>query len=158
LTTRHSHGGLAGDSQSLDVGVDCWDFRPVTLREIKERLATMPSASNSITIDRQSEPMTIRRDPAPTISVDIRRDIGGGAVTDLAAGRHMLLPGAHRAICPQRAAQAAGSFEAFDRDRLLCRSSSPFVEAARVAHQRSILGAFACLGLAQTHRLVRAPA
>ena len=38
----HSHGGLAGDSQSLDVGVDCWDFRPVTLDEIKERLATMP--------------------------------------------------------------------------------------------------------------------
>jgi calcineurin-like phosphoesterase family protein len=36
----HSHGNLPGDSQSLDVGVDCWDFFPVTLEEIKARLAT----------------------------------------------------------------------------------------------------------------------
>lgn len=35
----HSHGTLPGNSQSLDVGVDCWDFRPVSLDEIKERLA-----------------------------------------------------------------------------------------------------------------------
>jgi calcineurin-like phosphoesterase family protein len=34
----HSHGTLPGTAQSLDVGVDCWDFRPVTLTEIKERL------------------------------------------------------------------------------------------------------------------------
>lgn len=38
----HSHGTLPGDSQSLDVGVDCWDFRPVSLDEIKQRLATLP--------------------------------------------------------------------------------------------------------------------
>lgn len=38
----HSHGNLPGDSQSCDVGVDCWDFRPVTLDEIKARLATLP--------------------------------------------------------------------------------------------------------------------
>jgi calcineurin-like phosphoesterase family protein len=38
----HSHGSLPGDSQSLDVGVDCWDFRPVSLAEIKARLATQP--------------------------------------------------------------------------------------------------------------------
>lgn len=36
----HSHGSLPGDSQTLDVGVDCWDFTPVTLKQIKERLAT----------------------------------------------------------------------------------------------------------------------
>jgi calcineurin-like phosphoesterase family protein len=34
----HSHGNLEGDSQSQDVGVDVWDFRPVTLDEIKEQL------------------------------------------------------------------------------------------------------------------------
>jgi calcineurin-like phosphoesterase family protein len=39
----HSHGNLPGDSQSLDVGVDCWDFRPVSLGEIKARLATLPA-------------------------------------------------------------------------------------------------------------------
>jgi calcineurin-like phosphoesterase family protein len=38
----HSHGSLAGDSQSIDVGVDCWDFRPVSVAEIKARLATQP--------------------------------------------------------------------------------------------------------------------
>lgn len=37
----HSHGNLPGDSQCTDVGVDCWDFRPVSLDEIKARLATL---------------------------------------------------------------------------------------------------------------------
>lgn len=31
----HSHGSLPGDSQSCDVGVDCWDYRPVSLDEIR---------------------------------------------------------------------------------------------------------------------------
>lgn len=35
----HSHGNLPGDSQSCDVGVDCWDFYPVSIEEIRERLA-----------------------------------------------------------------------------------------------------------------------
>lgn len=38
----HSHGNLSCDSQSLDVGVDCWDFWPVTLEEIKLRLSCLP--------------------------------------------------------------------------------------------------------------------
>ena len=38
----HSHGHLQGDRQSLDVGVDCWDFRPASLDEIRERMATLP--------------------------------------------------------------------------------------------------------------------
>lgn len=36
----HSHGNLPGDTQSCDVGVDCWDFRPVALGEIMARMAT----------------------------------------------------------------------------------------------------------------------
>lgn len=39
----HSHGSLIGDSQSLDVGVDCWDYRPVTLDECIVRMATYPA-------------------------------------------------------------------------------------------------------------------
>lgn len=35
----HSHGNLPGDSQSSDVGVDCWNFKPVSLEEIRERLS-----------------------------------------------------------------------------------------------------------------------
>jgi calcineurin-like phosphoesterase family protein len=38
----HSHGNLPGDRQSCDVGVDCWDFRPVRLEEIQARLLTLP--------------------------------------------------------------------------------------------------------------------
>jgi calcineurin-like phosphoesterase family protein len=36
----HSHGNMPGDSQSCDVGVDCWDFRPVDLAQIKFFLAS----------------------------------------------------------------------------------------------------------------------
>lgn len=36
----HSHGSLPGDSQSLDVGVDCWQFYPIALTTIRERLAS----------------------------------------------------------------------------------------------------------------------
>ena len=42
----HSHGSLPGDSQSIDVGVDCWDFRPISLEEIQGRLATQPKRNN----------------------------------------------------------------------------------------------------------------
>ena len=38
----HSHNKLPGDNQSLDVGVDCWDFRPVNIDEIRARLKTLP--------------------------------------------------------------------------------------------------------------------
>ncbi|AMB45084.1 metallophosphoesterase family protein [Methylobacterium sp. AMS5] len=32
----HSHGSLPGCGRSIDVGVDCWDWRPVTVAEILE--------------------------------------------------------------------------------------------------------------------------
>ena len=38
----HSHGNLTGSTQSLDVGVDYWDMRPVSLGEILARMATLP--------------------------------------------------------------------------------------------------------------------
>ena len=38
----HSHGSLPGDSQSCDVGVDCWGFLPIALDEIKDRLDSYP--------------------------------------------------------------------------------------------------------------------
>ena len=43
----HSHGQLPGCSQSLDVGVDCFDFRPVDLNEIQERLSDTTETSRS---------------------------------------------------------------------------------------------------------------
>ena len=38
----HSHGKLPGNAQSTDVGVDEWNFRPVTLEQIKLKLAKSP--------------------------------------------------------------------------------------------------------------------
>lgn len=39
----HTHGTLPPFcNQSLDVGVDCWDYRPVTLEEIKRELKKHP--------------------------------------------------------------------------------------------------------------------
>lgn len=38
----HSHGRLKGNSQQLDVGVDCWDYYPVDLPTIQRRLNTLP--------------------------------------------------------------------------------------------------------------------
>lgn len=39
----HSHGNMPGSQQSHDVGVDVFGFRPVTLDEVRERMATLPS-------------------------------------------------------------------------------------------------------------------
>lgn len=38
----HSHGGLPGHHRTVDVGVDCWNWYPVNMDQIKERLATLP--------------------------------------------------------------------------------------------------------------------
>ena len=35
----HSHGNLPPHGNSLDVGVDCWNFEPITLSQILERLS-----------------------------------------------------------------------------------------------------------------------
>jgi calcineurin-like phosphoesterase family protein len=35
----HSHGRLAPLPRQVDVGVDCWDFRPITLTEIRAHQA-----------------------------------------------------------------------------------------------------------------------
>ncbi|GJD65778.1 metallophosphoesterase [Methylobacterium frigidaeris] len=35
----HTHGSLPGTRRSCDVGVDCWDFRPVALPEILDAMA-----------------------------------------------------------------------------------------------------------------------
>lgn len=44
----HSHGSLPGSNQSLDVGVDCWDYKPVNLEQIKAKLETLPPLTEMI--------------------------------------------------------------------------------------------------------------
>lgn len=47
----HAHGTEAGNQQQIDVGVDCWDYRPITLVEAKARMETldpMPRGAHSI--------------------------------------------------------------------------------------------------------------
>ncbi len=40
----HSHGGLGRQpiGRSMDIGVDCWDFRPVSLETVKKVLLAQP--------------------------------------------------------------------------------------------------------------------
>ena len=45
----HSHGRLPGNSRSLDVGVEAWDYRPASLDEVLARLATLPVLPDSET-------------------------------------------------------------------------------------------------------------
>lgn len=35
----HAHGGLKEWDNQMDVGVDCWDFRPISFEEIKNRMS-----------------------------------------------------------------------------------------------------------------------
>lgn len=39
----HSHGTLPGYGKSMDIGVDSWNFRPVSLQEVAALMATLPS-------------------------------------------------------------------------------------------------------------------
>lgn len=38
----HVHGGLPEEGRSMDVGVDCWDYRPLDLAAALEMLANRP--------------------------------------------------------------------------------------------------------------------
>lgn len=55
----HSHGKLPGNAQSCDVGVDEWGFRPVTLDEIRARLAKSPPIQWKDSSDDVLEPEII---------------------------------------------------------------------------------------------------
>lgn len=37
----HHHGMLLSYGLSFDVGVDCWDYYPVSLEQVKEKMATL---------------------------------------------------------------------------------------------------------------------
>ena len=55
----HSHDRLPGLGNSLDVGVDSWNYRPVTLSEIRARLADappyQPETERMLRIDAEQE-------------------------------------------------------------------------------------------------------
>jgi calcineurin-like phosphoesterase family protein len=44
----HVHDRLPADAQSTDVGVDAWDFRPVTLDQALRRMADAPARSRRV--------------------------------------------------------------------------------------------------------------
>lgn len=51
----HTHGTLPPTRQSCDVGVDAWAYRPATLEEIRERLATVADEPEEIRLARAGE-------------------------------------------------------------------------------------------------------
>ena len=42
----HSHGNYVGTGNICDVGVDCWNFYPVTLEEVKNRIKERKVVTN----------------------------------------------------------------------------------------------------------------
>lgn len=52
----HSHGATPGNTQQLDVGVDCWDYTPCSYEQIKERLKTLePFFQHNTASERNSK-------------------------------------------------------------------------------------------------------
>lgn len=53
----HSHGGLDGlnTGKSFDIGVDCWDYKPVHIDEIMEKFETLPDNFNLIKKEVQND-------------------------------------------------------------------------------------------------------
>jgi calcineurin-like phosphoesterase family protein len=39
----HSHGELPSYGKSFDVGVDCWDYTPMTSKQIVDKLESLPN-------------------------------------------------------------------------------------------------------------------
>ncbi len=37
----HVHGSMKNNGKSIDVGVDCWDYAPVSFNQIKEKMANL---------------------------------------------------------------------------------------------------------------------
>ena len=37
----HSHGSLPGQGRSFDVGVDCWEYKPISFDQIAAKMATL---------------------------------------------------------------------------------------------------------------------
>lgn len=56
----HVHGNSRGPAGSIDVGVDCWDFRPVSLPEILERIESRKPPALTASQRRQVERYTAR--------------------------------------------------------------------------------------------------
>ncbi|ODT74484.1 MAG: hypothetical protein ABS76_36850 [Pelagibacterium sp. SCN 64-44] len=71
----HSHTNLAGNAQSCDVGVDAFQYRPVTLDEIRAHLDTLPPITFSDRDDEVFEPEVI---PAPIDPNELDSDHGDG--------------------------------------------------------------------------------
>lgn len=44
----HSHGGLEGQGKSFDIGVDCWDYRPVSIDRVMEEFEKLPNNFNLV--------------------------------------------------------------------------------------------------------------
>ncbi|MGU3541421.1 metallophosphoesterase [Methylobacterium sp. A52T] len=51
----HTHGSLPDTSQSCDVGVDRWSYAPVTLEQIRVRLAATPAIPEEIRLGQEQE-------------------------------------------------------------------------------------------------------
>lgn len=57
----HSHGHLPPIGKSMDVGVDCWDYRPVNLVEVEYYMADRPDNENYLGNRERGKKMSNRK-------------------------------------------------------------------------------------------------
>jgi calcineurin-like phosphoesterase family protein/uncharacterized protein (DUF433 family) len=91
----HSHGALPGVGRSVDVGVDVWDFRPVTLAELRPKLERQHEE-----LERQRDATWIMRERAvrgdPAAELEILRrvpDVAPEAGNEILETRVVVDPG-----------------------------------------------------------------
>jgi calcineurin-like phosphoesterase family protein len=51
----HSHGRLEGQGKSFDIGVDCWDYTPVSLERVIDAMKSRPNNPNLVSPDTTGE-------------------------------------------------------------------------------------------------------
>jgi len=44
----HSHGKLQGQGKSFDIGVDTWEYKPVSFEQVQEKMKTLPDNFNLV--------------------------------------------------------------------------------------------------------------
>ena len=44
----HSHGKLQGQGKSMDIGVDCWNWTPISFEQVQEKMNTLPDNFNLV--------------------------------------------------------------------------------------------------------------
>ena len=122
----HTHGVLPGVGRSIDVEVDCWDFRPIRFEEIRARLVETHEIDRYGVTRQKTVPEDLRNRRRPIC------DLAVGNRDQMSASR----PGRQRNLAQgrliQRQRRRAQGGLLFERDSLLAGNQSETATAVVV--------------------------